>query len=66
MKHNGRAKCPKNYPYMCAKIVKKSNCASGTDRCCKAQPEECGGDEQGLRVCPSKLSFSFLVIELNS
>ena len=43
-KHQGRAKCPKNLPLMCAD---ESGCAEGSDHCCEKECSKFGG----LRKC---------------
>ena len=53
--HGGRAKCPKNYPNMCAR---KNDCAGGTEYCCHKTPEKCDGDKGGLRACNGNISVS--------
>ena len=40
--HGGRAKCPLNYPKMCASM----QCGNGTAFCCEVDCAEYGGDRQ--------------------
>ena len=42
--HEGRAKCPLNYPYMCAQ---EDGCAGGQDYCCETSCNYYGG----YRLC---------------
>jgi len=40
--HDGRAVCPKNYPYMCA----SQKCGGGAAHCCEENCSEFGGDRE--------------------
>jgi len=45
--HQGRAKCPKSDPFMCA----KKRCAGNSQYCCGRKEEICNGNYGGLRPC---------------
>ena len=55
-KHGGRAKCPSNYPVMCA----KKNCsANKSDYCCQERGV-CDKGYNGVRPCKEKGNYQFV------
>ena len=53
--HSGRQKCPKNYPFMCA----KENCTDdNTDYCCDTKIN-CESTFGGIRTCNGKEKSNF-------
>ena len=54
--HNGRARCPKNNPTMCA----KKTCVDGSDYCCALNSTSCQEYSGGPRICHSGMKYSML------
>ena len=54
--HNGRARCPKNQPTMCA----KKTCSNVSDFCCASNSTGCEKDFGGPKICQIGMEYSML------